>query len=118
MKIGDRRISTAIDLSGLGLDKITETETEFVIGAMTSLREIEKHVGLAAYTNGAICESVRHIVGIQFRNCATVGGNIFGRFGFSDVLTVFLAMDTQVELYHAGMVPLKILLICHMTTIF
>ena len=50
MKIGDRRISTAIDLSGLGLDKITETETEFVIGAMTSLREIEKHVGLAAPT--------------------------------------------------------------------
>ena len=107
MKIGDRRISTAIDLSGLGLNKITETETEFVIGAMTSLREIEKHVGLAAYTNGAIRESVRHIVGVQFRNCATVGGSIFGRFGFSDVLTVFLAMDTQVELYHAGMVPLK-----------
>lgn len=107
MKIGDRRIATAIDLSGLGLDQITETDTEFVIGAMTTLREIEKHAGLAAYTDGAIRESVRHIVGVQFRNCATVGGSIFGRFGFSDVLTVFLAMDTQVELYHAGMVSLK-----------
>lgn len=42
MKIGDRRIATAIDLSGLGLDQITETDTEFVIGAMTTLREIEK----------------------------------------------------------------------------
>ena len=107
MKIGDRRIATAIDLSGLGLDQITETDTEFVIGAMTTLREIEKHAGLAAYTDGAIRESVRHIVGVQFRNCATVGGSIFGRFGFSDVLTVFLAMDTQVELYHAGMISLK-----------
>ena len=107
MKIGDRRIATAIDLSGLGLDQITETDTEFVIGAMTTLREIEKHAGLAAYTDGAIRESVRHIVGVQFRNCATVGGSIFGRFVFSDVLTVFLAMDTQVELYHAGMVSLK-----------
>lgn len=82
MKIGDRRIATAIDLSGLRLDQITETDTEFVIGAMTTLREIEKHAGLAAYTNGAIRESVRHIVGVQFRNCATVGGSIFGRFGF------------------------------------
>ena len=60
MKIGDRRIATAIDLSGLGLDQITETDTEFVIGAMTTLREIEKHAGLAAYTDGAIRESVRH----------------------------------------------------------
>ena len=75
MKIGDRRIATAIDLSGLGLDQITETDTEFVIGAMTTLREIEKHAGLAAYTDGAIRESVRHIVGVQFRNCATVGGD-------------------------------------------
>ena len=107
MKIGDRRIGTAIDLSGLGIDKITETDTGFVIGAMTTLRAIEKHAGLAAYTNGAIRESVRHIVGVQFRNCATIGGSIFGRFGFSDVLTVFLAMDTQVELYQAGMVSLK-----------
>ena len=45
MKIGDRRIATAIDLSGLGLDQITETDTEFVIGAMTTLREIEKTCG-------------------------------------------------------------------------
>ena len=106
MKIGDRRIATAIDLSGLGLDQITETDTEFVIGAMTTLREIEKHAGLAAYTDGAIRESVRHIVGVQFRNLATVGGSIFGRFGFSDVLTCFLALDTWVELYKGGCIPL------------
>ena len=38
---------------------------------------------------------------------ATVGGSIFGRFGFSDVLTVFQAMDTSVELYKGGIVPLE-----------
>ena len=31
LKMGNRNISTAIDLSGLGLDTITETESEFVI---------------------------------------------------------------------------------------
>ena len=107
MKIGDRRIATAIDLSGLGLDQITETDTEFVIGAMTTLRDIEKHAGLAAYTDGAIRESVRHIVGVQFRNLATIGGSIFGRFGFSDVLTCFLALDTEVELYKGGIISLE-----------
>lgn len=58
-------------------------------------------------TQGAMRECVRHIVGVQFRNCATVGGSIFGRFGFSDVLTCFLALDTEVELYPSGRISLS-----------
>jgi len=50
---------------------------------------------------------VKHIVGVQFRNCATVGGSIYGRFGFSDVLTCFLALECYVELYKGGVVPLS-----------
>jgi CO/xanthine dehydrogenase FAD-binding subunit len=106
LKMRNRNVVTAIDLSGLGLDTIHETEEEFVIGCMTSLRTLETDEALNAYTRGAARESVRHIVGVQFRNCATVGGSIFARFGFSDVLTMFLAMDTWVELYQAGRVPL------------
>lgn len=106
LKMGNRNIMTAIDLSGLGLDTITETEEAFVIGCMTPLHALETHKELNAYTKGAIRESVRHIVGVQFRNCATVGGSIFGRFGFSDVLTMFLALDTWVELYKGGTIPL------------
>ena len=83
LKMGNRNIMTAIDLSGLGLDTITETEEAFVIGCMTPLHALETHKELNAYTNSAIRESVRHIVGVQFRNCATVGGSIFGRFGFA-----------------------------------
>lgn len=107
LKMGNRNVSTAIDLSGLGLDTIQELEDEFVIGCMTSLRDLETDPRLHAYTHGAIKESLRHIVGVQFRNCATVGGSIFGRYGFSDVLTMFLAMDTWVELYHGGRIPLQ-----------
>lgn len=106
MRMGHRRVQTAIDLSGLGLDRIEETEQEFRIGCMVSLRQLEEHAGLAAYTQGAVKEALRHIVGVQFRNLATVGGSIFGRFGFSDVLTVFQAMDTCVELYKGGVIPL------------
>ena len=107
LKMGNRNVQTAIDLSNLGLDKIEETEDAFKIGAMTTLRQIEKHEGLNAYTDGAVRECVRHIVGTQFRNCATVGGSIFGRFGFSDVLTCFLAMDAYVELYPTGIISLE-----------
>ena len=34
MRLGSRRVATAIDLSACGLDQIEETETEFRIGAM------------------------------------------------------------------------------------
>ena len=107
LKMGNRVVTTAIDLSGLGLDTITETESEFVIGCMTPLRDLEIHQGLHTYTKGAIRESLRHIVGVQFRNCATVGGSIWGRFGFSDILTCMMVLDSYVELYKGGTVSLE-----------
>ena len=106
MRLSKCNVQTAIDLSALGLDTIEETETEFRIGAMVSLRRLELHEGFTAYSEGANKEALRHIVGVQFRNLATVGGSVFGRFGFSDVLTLLLVMDSYVELYKGGIVPL------------
>ena len=96
LKMENINVGTAIDLSGLGLDTIEETEEGFAIGAMVTLRQLELHEGLAAYTEGAVRESVRHIVGVQLRNLATVGGSIYSRFGFASV-----------ELYKGGVVPLS-----------
>lgn len=107
MRMGDNRINTAIDLSGLGLDTITETEDEFVIGCMTTLRTLENHETFGKYTGNMAKEALRYIVGVQFRNLATVGGSIYGRFGFSDVLTLFAALDCYVELYKGGNVPIQ-----------
>ena len=106
LKMENINVGTAIDLSGLGLDTIEETEAGFSIGAMVTLRQLELHEGLAAYTQGGMRESVRHIVGVQLRNLATVGGSLYSRFGFSDVLTLFLALNASVELYKGGVVPL------------
>ena len=106
LKMGERTWNNAVDLSGLELDRIEETDEGFCIGAMVTLRQLELHPGLNEYTAGAVRDCVRHIVGVQFRNCATVGGTFWGRYGFSDVLTCFLAMDTQVELYKGGRIPL------------
>ena len=106
LKLGNKQIGTAIDLSGLGLNKIDENEEEFRIGCMTTLRDLELHNGLNEHFKGAIKESVKHIVGVQFRNCATIGGSIYARFGFSDILTCLLALDSYVELYNKGILPL------------
>lgn len=107
LKMGRGTVGTAIDLCDLGLDAIQETDEAFSIGAMVSLRQIELHEGLNRYTQGAAAKSVQDIVGVQFRNTATVGGSIFGRFGFSDVLTMFQSLDCDVELYKGGIIPLS-----------
>lgn len=107
MRLGNARVQTIIDISGLGLDGIEETDHVFRIGAMCTLRALEQHEGLQEMYGGAIKEAVRHIVGVQFRNQATVGGSIYGRYGFSDVLTCLLALDTFVELYNGGTIRLS-----------
>lgn len=107
LRMGRGYKGTVIDLSGLGLDYIREDEEKFCIGCMCSLRALELHGGLDACFDGVFRECTRHIVGTQFRNTATVGGSVFGRYGFSDVLTCLLMLDTYVELYQGGVVPLE-----------
>lgn len=107
LKMGKRNILNAIDLSGLSLDKIEEEEEGYRIGCMVSLRDLEVHQGLNDRFGHIFYEALHHIVGVQFRNMATVGGSVFPRFGFSDVLSVFLACDAYVDLYQRGTVSLK-----------
>ena len=107
LRLEKGNVNTAIDLCDLGLNTIEETEEAFFIGAMATLRDLEVHESLNAYSGNAIANAVKDIVGVQLRNMATVGGSIWGRFGFSDVLTVFLALDSYVELYKGGIIPLE-----------
>lgn len=73
MRLSNARVKTLIDISGLGLDQIEETEDEIRIGAMCTLRQIEQSEAVKKLCGDGIEEAVRHIVGVQFRNQATVG---------------------------------------------
>lgn len=106
-KMQSRSIDTAIDLSDLNLNQIEEFDDEIHIGAMVTLRQLEQSEILHQYTDNAIKESVKNIVGVQFRNLATIGGSLFGRYGFSDVLTMFMALDCEVELFNGGRVDIE-----------
>ena len=107
LKMQNRSVDIAIDLCDLGLDKIEDKGDEIHIGAMVTLRQLELDQSLNEYTNHAIYESVKNIVGVQFRNLATIGGSIYGRYGFSDVLTVFMGLDAYVEMYAGGIIPIR-----------
>lgn len=106
LKMGSKRISTAIDLSNLDLSYIKEQDGFIEIGAMTSLREIETNTLLREYFNGILPKAVHNIIGVQFRNGVTVGASVYSKYGFSDLITALLALDTEVELYEGGRMPL------------
>ncbi|KLU60821.1 putative oxidoreductase [Peptococcaceae bacterium CEB3] len=106
LRLGRKKMGTAIDLSKLGLNFIREADHRVEIGAMTTLRDIETSPLLASSFSGLLPRAVRNIVGVQFRNGATVGGSVFSRSGFSDLLTALLVLDCEVTLFHGGTMPL------------
>lgn len=105
LKMGKGTVQTAIDLSGLSLDQIEETEGEIRIGCMVSLRQLELHAGLDAYTGGAMKEALRHIVGVQFRNLATAGGVFSGGSGSPTYLPCSLPWTVMWNYIKAALYP-------------
>lgn len=110
LRMGSKRIGTAIELSKLNLNYIKENNDDIEIGAMASFRDIETNIALKEYFNGLLPESVGNIIGVQFRNVVTVGASVYSKFGFSDFITALLVLDTEVELYDAGRMPLEVFL--------
>lgn len=107
LRMSSRAIATGIDLSRLNLDYIKEDDTYIEIGAMTNFRDIEVSPLLNKYFNGILPKAVGKVVGVQFRNIVTVGATVFSKYGFSDLITALLALDTEVELYNSGRMSLE-----------
>ncbi len=106
MKMSRKNYHQGIDLSRLNLNQILDTGDSLEIGCMTTLRQVETSNLLQESLGTILTEAVSHIVGVQFRNLATLGGSVFSRFSFSDVLTALLALETQVHLFRGGRIPL------------
>ena len=107
LKMEDIQIPTAIDLSKLGLDQIEENDEEFKIGAMVTLRQLETHESFNQKTCHVFSDAVKDIVGVQLRNLATIGGSVYSRFGFSDVVCSLLCLECEVMTYKHGRISLE-----------
>lgn len=116
LRLGSGAIPLAIDLSDCGLDAVREIPDDpafgraLGLGAYVTLRQLETDARVAAVTGGLLARAVRDIVGVQFRNVATVGGSVAGRFGFSDVCCALVALGAHAELVGAGRMPVEALL--------
>lgn len=107
LRMGSKRIGTAVELSQLNLDYIKESEEYIEIGAMTTFRSLETSKLLEENFGSIIKDSVKDIIGVQFRNVVTIGGTIFSKFGFSDLIVALLALECEVELIKSGKMTLQ-----------
>jgi CO/xanthine dehydrogenase FAD-binding subunit len=93
IKMSVRSADTIVDISNLNLNQIEETKTHISIGAMTTLHGVETHPSIAEIGDGFLVTAIKQIMGVGFRNIATIGGSIMGRYAFSDVITPLLSLD-------------------------
>ncbi|WP_195335057.1 FAD binding domain-containing protein [Paraclostridium bifermentans] len=105
LRMGKKRIGTGIELSNLNLDYIKEDDNFIEIGAMTTLRSLETS-DIIKNNSKILTDSVRDIIGVQFRNVVTVGGSVFSKYGFSDLIVALLCLDTEVETFKCGRISL------------
>ena len=106
LRLGRQRIGTLIDLSDLGLGTIRREGDTQLLGAMVTLRQLETSALLQECYGKLFPPHGGDIVGVQFRNCATLAGASPAASVFSDLLTGLLAVDSQVCLVKGGVMPL------------
>ena len=107
MKKMGQSYDSLIDLSKLSLDKISETKDEVIVGSMVSQRDFEDSKIVSFLFAGAPAYAIREVMGVNFRNLATIGGSIIGRYPFSDVITGLLPYDVELEFYPAQKMSLE-----------
>lgn len=99
LKKGNAQVDTLIDLSKLNLNKIADKGEYVEVGAMVSQRQLEKSPLIKEISGGVISKAVSQIMGPAFRQLATVGGSIYGKFGFSDLICVLLGFKVELQFY-------------------
>ncbi len=107
MRMGTRRIGLLVDLSSAGLEYINETEDSVEIGAMVTFRQMEQSEVLNRCFDELIKKSVHDVIGVQFRNLVTIGGTVYTRHGFSDLIPALLALDAKVVFHKSGEISLE-----------
>lgn len=100
-------VNCLIDLSTLGLNKISETKDEVIVGSMVTQRDFENSPIIKSLFNDSLSFAVREIMGVNFRNIATIGGSIMGRYTFSDVICGLLPYDVSLEFYPSQKMSLE-----------
>ncbi len=92
-------IVTLIDLALIPNRSIEMRDGELVIEAGVTLTELLESPQAAGYLDGIVATMLQQVASPLLRNAATMGGALASTHPWSDVITLFLALDARVTQY-------------------
>lgn len=92
-------VERLIDLKNLGLTYIKAQDNEFKIGANVKIADFISNLSLAHLNGDFIKNAIKEIGSTQIRNMATIGGSVAFKLGWSDVITMLITLDSNLEVY-------------------
>jgi CO/xanthine dehydrogenase FAD-binding subunit len=98
---GDDSIRFLIDITRAGLSYIRPRGTACVIGATTTMAELEASPQIQALAGGLLCRAARTCGSLPIRNLATLGGNMANGSPAADTATPLLVLDAAVVMADA-----------------
>ena len=97
----DRSVRSLIDLTHLGLSYIRRQDGGWVIGATTTLSDLESSSATRALAGGILIKAASQSGPVQIRNMATVGGRLANGSQFAEISTPLMALDAVAVMAHA-----------------
>lgn len=92
-------VNTLIDLTLLDHRSIEMRDSELILGAGVTLTEMLESPVVSSYLGGVVATMLRQVASPLLRNVATLGGSLASTHPWSDVITLFLALDARVTQY-------------------
>jgi carbon-monoxide dehydrogenase medium subunit len=93
---GDHSVRFLIDITHAGLSYIRHRGTACVIGATTTMAELEASDVIQALAGGLLSRAARSCGSLPIRNLATLGGNMANGSPAADMATPLLVLDAAV----------------------
>jgi CO/xanthine dehydrogenase FAD-binding subunit len=86
-----------VDITRLPLNTITEKDEFISIGATATFNELD-HPLASSIANGLVSSVASKVIDTPLRHQVTVGGNIIGRYWWSSLPVIFLALEGKMVL--------------------
>jgi len=102
-------IEYLIFLEKLNLNYIKIEDSFIKIGATTTLGDLERSIDLKDFLKGSFLSSISKIATPILRNVMTIGGSIARGYGWSDVLTIFITLDSKLKIYNGKYLLISLL---------
>jgi CO/xanthine dehydrogenase FAD-binding subunit len=97
----DNSVRSLIDVTNLGLNYIRRQDGGWIIGATTTLSDLESSAATRAVADGILLKAASLSGPVQTRNMATAGGRLAQRSQFAEIATPLVALDASVLMAHS-----------------